>query len=105
MLWSLSNKYSYATLYKGIWSSLMTILEMKMLIINGMYRDIGVLENLEGYSLNAIKRLKRFEETIKNDISVADVIKLLSVLQKYENNYDYESICLGIVNSVGCKYL
>lgn len=96
----LNSEYDYRSIRNFMLNFLDGCLELKQLQIMGYY--IGHNKIIpENFNEKRIMRLKRFEYTILNEISVPRILNLKLALKKY-NNFDYRiSLTQGILEYIG----
>lgn len=94
----LSYSYNYDTLRNFIRSNLNTIMEIKQLQVMGKFSNVIKDIPEEGFNEDKIKRLRRFERVILEDINIARVLKLKLIFDKY-NSYNAE---IDLIQSVYC---
>ena len=85
MLEDLSYTIKYDSLRNFIYSAVDNLMEIKQLQVMGRYST--VVKNIPevGFNEEKLKRYKRFERIILEDINIARVLKLKMIMSKYRS--------------------
>lgn len=98
LLSDLSEKYEYGKIYGLIIDTLHGIVDIKVLQISGKYLDWykEIPKTFDDKRVRRITRLRRFEDTILNKISLGRVLNLLYCMQKFRSFSKEEDLLEGL---------
>lgn len=82
---NLKTKYEYRSIVNFINYALDTIIEIKLLQIRGLYKNVFVAMPEEGYDLERIAKMKRYDRKLE-DITLIDALNLRLALMKSWNS-------------------
>lgn len=96
----LSTSYEYKSIYSFMLNFLEGCLEMKQLQLLGLYSDNFKHEIPENFNEKRLARLKRYEKTILNEVSIPRILNLKLALAR-RNSYNRElDLVQGLIDYI-----